>query len=204
MLQRTFNLIIIVRTAADAQEQEIEFSMLDQADFAGIDAYLKNHQLQDSSMAEARRAKQYKVNGAKGDAAGGDENDARTEIQKAEEELEDEEDELEEDYDPGSDGESEGSGSSEDDDDEYEYAASGSKKDLVKDELGSEAEDVEIEEEEGEEEEGEEDDYDEEEEMIEDQPVVAPSTTTAEVRVPAPQRPRIVPGAPEFDDEDQL
>lgn len=125
--------------------------MIDQADFAGIDAYVKRHGLQDASLAEARRAKKYNVNGAKGEEGAAEEEGAEggeSELQKAERELEDQEDEEEEDYDPGSDGESEGSGSSseeedgdgegggddDDDDDEEE--------DLVKDELGSEAEDV--------------------------------------------------------------
>jgi hypothetical protein len=156
VLQRTFNLSIATRGDASEETQEFEFSMIDQADFAGIDAYVKRHGLQDASLAEARRAKKYNVNGLKGEeaaAAAADEEGAEgaeSELQKAERELEDQEDEEEEDYDPGSEGESEGSGSSseeegengegggDDDDDDDEE----DEEDLVKDELGSEAEDV--------------------------------------------------------------
>ena len=67
------------------------------------------------------------------------------ELQKAEQQIqeeEDEEDELEDDYDPGSEGESEGSGTSSEEEDDY---ADGGEVDanLVEQELGSEAEDVE-------------------------------------------------------------
>ncbi|CAD0057102.1 unnamed protein product [Aureobasidium pullulans] len=82
VLQRTFN--IVITTMPDpitGDKQDIEFSMLDQADFAGIDEYVKRHDLNDASMAAERQAKKIKR------------------------------DEEEEDYDPGSDGESEGSGS---------------------------------------------------------------------------------------------
>lgn len=119
--------------------------MIDQADYAGIDAYIKKHGLQDASLAEARRAKKLNINGVKGeendgeDAAGDGEEES--ELQKAQRELEDQEDEEEEDYDPGSEGESEGSGSSSDEDEEVEYGE-GDPGDLVKDELGSEAEEV--------------------------------------------------------------
>ncbi|KAL8741768.1 MAG: hypothetical protein Q9184_008345, partial [Pyrenodesmia sp. 2 TL-2023] len=53
VLQRTFNLNIIILTATD-ESKEIEFSMIDQADFAGIDGYVRRHGLQDASMAEQR------------------------------------------------------------------------------------------------------------------------------------------------------
>lgn len=67
VLQRTFNLNIAARpTPAAADPIEFEFSMLDQADFAGIDAYIKRHSLQDASMAEQRRAKKLNINGVKG------------------------------------------------------------------------------------------------------------------------------------------
>lgn len=90
--------------------------MLDQADFAGIDAYVKRHGLNDASLAAGRRARHYNVNkesaaerqangdGEHGDGGGG-------ELAKAEQALQDEEDEVEEDFDPGSGGESDGSGS---------------------------------------------------------------------------------------------
>lgn len=130
--------------------------MIDQADFSGIDGYIKKHGLQDASLAEARRAKRYNVNGAKGeDEAAANEEGAveeESELQKAQRELEDQEDEDEEDYDPGSDSDSDGSGSSseEDDDDDDEEDDEGDMEEddeegdrnLVAEELGSEAEDV--------------------------------------------------------------
>jgi hypothetical protein len=167
VLQRTFNLNIAARTAddedADEAVVEFEFSMIDQAEYAGIDAYVKRHGLQDASLAEARRAKKLNVKGEKRRAAegGGDDGDAdgaegeddgETELQKAQRELEDREDEAEEDYDPGSDGGSDGSGTSSDEeeadgdgggaDDEDDEG-----RDLVAEELGSEAEEVSVEEE---------------------------------------------------------
>jgi len=122
--------------------------MIDQADFAGIDAYVKRHGLQDASLAEARRAKKYNVNAPKGEEVEADDQAAESELQKAQRELEDQEDEEEEDYDPGSEGESEGSGSSSEEDDEDGSGGEDSgdeedaDEDLVKNELGSEAEDV--------------------------------------------------------------
>ncbi|KAJ5774564.1 hypothetical protein N7457_009460 [Penicillium paradoxum] len=147
VLQRTFNLNVMARPANGSEEdiQEFEFSMIDQDNFSGIDTYIKRHGLQDASLAEARRAKVYNVNKTGEDAAvpadGAAEDES--ELQKAQRELEDQEDEEEEDYDPGSD-DSEGSGSSsEDDDDEDDDGQdSDEEMDLVKDELGSEAEDV--------------------------------------------------------------
>ncbi|KAF2142659.1 uncharacterized protein K452DRAFT_350945 [Aplosporella prunicola CBS 121167] len=154
VLQRTFNLNVTTAAAEPEQKvQEIEFSMLDQADYGGIDEYVRTHGLNDASMAAQRRAQKYNVNGQEG--AGGaegveaDEEDGETELQKAERMLEDEEDEDEEDYDPGSEGESEGSGSSseeesEDDEDEEEGGSGAEDANLVAAELGSEAEDVEL------------------------------------------------------------
>ncbi|KAJ5678674.1 hypothetical protein N7462_006918 [Penicillium macrosclerotiorum] len=154
VLQRTFNLNILARPSGGSEEDtmELEFSMIDQADFSGIDHYIKRHGLQDASLAEARRAKVYNVNGAQkneeGAAPEGTAGEDESELQKAQRELEDQEDEEEEDYDPGSEGESEGSGSSSDeDDDEDEFhedadEVSDGDEDLVQQELGSEAEDV--------------------------------------------------------------
>lgn len=127
--------------------------MIDQADFSGIDGYIKKHGLQDASLAEARRAKRYNVNSAKGDdeAAANEEGavEEESELQKAQRELEDQEDEDEEDYDPGSDSESDGSGSSSEDDDDDDEEDEGDMdedgeedRNLVAEELGSEAEDV--------------------------------------------------------------
>lgn len=145
VLQRTFNMVISYKSKPDADDEEIEFSMIDQADFAGIDAYIKRHELQDASMADARRAKKLNINKQRGevkteDGLNGEEDD-RTELQKAEAELEDAEDEEEEDYEPGSEGESEGSGSDSDEDNADEDDGGG---DVVEEELGSEAEDVEV------------------------------------------------------------
>ncbi|GAM82493.1 hypothetical protein ANO11243_004730 [Dothideomycetidae sp. 11243] len=123
VLQRTFNLVITTQTSPDDQNQdskEIEFAMLDQADFAGIDEYVKRHGLNDASMAKERMAKRIGVNDPKrrkGEETNGTENptqadeEEETELQRAERELQDAEDEEEDDYDPGSEGESEGEGS---------------------------------------------------------------------------------------------
>lgn len=184
VLQRTFNLNIAFRDPSkpvdggDPVVEEVEFSMLDQADFAGIDAYIKNHGLQDASLADSRRAKKLNINGnsraagVKVEGAEHDEDldDERTELEKAQQQLDDEEDEDEEDYDPGSDGESDGSGvdSDEDSDNGVDYKRESAKtrgRDLVADELGSEAEDVSVTDE-GEE--GEEEGEEREEEQGED------------------------------------
>ncbi|EXJ77749.1 hypothetical protein A1O3_09978 [Capronia epimyces CBS 606.96] len=177
VLQRTFNLNIAYRQPPpggdsgsenidSAAIQEVEFSMLDQADFPGIDAYVRRHGLQDASLAESRRATKKanaaNANGklsAREDAAGGsgqlddEEEDTRTELEKAQQQLEDEEDEEEEDYDPGSEGESDGSGSSEseaDDEQDGRGRKMAKPRNLVADELGSEAEDVSLSEDEAE------------------------------------------------------
>ncbi|KAL4741705.1 histone chaperone rtt106 [Aspergillus similis] len=141
VLQRTFNLNVVARALGSDETQEFEFSMIDQADYSGIDTYIKTHGLQDASLAEARRAKRYNINGAKTEEnAEADNQEAEeSELQKAQRELEDQEDEEEEDYDPGSEGESEGSGSSSEEDSDQDDDADGN---LVAEELGSEAEDV--------------------------------------------------------------
>lgn len=124
VLQRTFNLVIAARESEEADVTEVEFSMLDQADFAGIDEYIKRHGLNDASMAADRRAKAYNVNKdkkaaeANGDASAGGADEV-SELQKAEQALQDEEDEEEEDYE-ASGGESDGEGEySDDEEDEY-------------------------------------------------------------------------------------
>ena len=102
VLQRTFNLNIATRASASEEIQEFELSMIDQADYAGIDGYIKAHGLQDASLAEARRAKRYNVNGGKTEKgsevneAGSMEIEGESELQKAQRELEDQEDEEEE------------------------------------------------------------------------------------------------------------
>lgn len=120
--------------------------MIDQTQFAGIDAYIKRHELQDASMAEARKAKRHTINTKKAaEPASAENGEEPGELQKAEQQIqdeEDEEDELEEDYDPGSEGESEGSGVSSEEEDEYANG-DGAVENLVEDELGSEADNVE-------------------------------------------------------------
>lgn len=166
VLQRTFNLNIAARPLNGSDVHEFEFSMIDQADYAGIDAYVKKHSLQDASLAKDRRAKKLNINpvrggdgqedggaAAGGGAGGGDGGDGgeedESELRKAERELEDREDAEEEDYDPGSDAESEGSGESSDEEENYQEEEGGDLgqpegADLVKEELGSEAEDVKV------------------------------------------------------------
>ena len=127
MLQRTFNLVVGVSNPASSNPDaggevvEVEFSMLDQEDFAGIDEYVKRHGLNDASLAAGRRAREYGVNKEKekekkGDGEVGAEvgagEDGLTELQRAEMVLQDQEDEEEEDYEASggeSDGEGEGS-----------------------------------------------------------------------------------------------
>lgn len=130
VLQRTFNLNISARGSGSSDEpQEFEFSMVDQADFAGIDAYIKRHGLQDASMAEQRRAKKYNINGIKSEADQDDEAEPG-ELQKAVLEAgnaaqnDDEGDEEDdENFDPGSEGESEGSGTSDEEEEDNDAAA---------------------------------------------------------------------------------
>lgn len=100
--------------------------MLDQADYTGIDGYIKRHALNDASMAELRRAKLLNINGppsgneskvtstGNGGAPAGNvdvsmnddanDNNGETELERAQRMIEDAEDEEEEDYEPdGSD-----------------------------------------------------------------------------------------------------
>ncbi|UNI15951.1 hypothetical protein JDV02_002433 [Purpureocillium takamizusanense] len=130
ILQITFNIVVEVFSSegGDADE-ELEFGMLDQQDYGGIDEYIKRNRLQDRSMAEQRKGKLQlaenrapKKEGQEGGSDAAVAEDGMTELQRAqaeaEQELQDDEDEDEEDYDPGSDAESGGSGSSDDDDDD--------------------------------------------------------------------------------------
>ncbi|KAI1438951.1 hypothetical protein GGR50DRAFT_685032 [Xylaria sp. CBS 124048] len=134
VLQRTFNMVVEVFTEGGSEDQteEIEFAMLDQEDYGGINEnYVMRHKLQDRSLADQRKAKRQLIENAKvkNETEGEqqeDENgageDGMTELQRAqleaERQLQDEEDEDEEDYDPGSDADSDGSGTSSDDDQE--------------------------------------------------------------------------------------
>lgn len=122
--------------------------MVDQSNFDGIDAYIKRHRLQDASMADQRRAKRLGINDARGE--NGDHSAAEEEIGDLEkaareaEELEDEDSEEDENFDPGSEGESEGSGASSNEEDYHDADIDDgrSDSDLVQEELGSEAEDI--------------------------------------------------------------
>lgn len=146
VLQRTFNMVVEIDVShapdlghpgadADAKTEELEFGMIDQEDYAGIDeTYVRRHGLNNRSMAEGRKAKRQLRENAKGgnmvgpaadDTTNGAavQDDDMAELERAEQILEeDEEDEEEEDYDPGSEGDSEGEGesSSEEDDDDDE------------------------------------------------------------------------------------
>lgn len=127
VLQRTFNVVIATTAMEGVPAQEVEFSMLDQADFAGIDAYVKRHGLHDASMAAARQAKAYNVNKdntkvlTEEDFKDGEEpgEPGQEQTGKTEQELQDEEDELEEDYE-ASGGESDGEGEDSEEEEEGE------------------------------------------------------------------------------------
>jgi Histone chaperone Rttp106-like len=144
VLQRTFNLNIAVQLPDQEETKEHEFSMLDQAEFAGIDAYIKRHGLQDASLAERRKAKKLNLNGTKrgADEGGVMEGELQGELQKAQQDTEDAEDEEEEDYDPGSEGLSDGSGESSEEDEYEDGDAAEGDEDIVAEELGGEAEEA--------------------------------------------------------------
>ncbi|ETN42512.1 uncharacterized protein HMPREF1541_01669 [Cyphellophora europaea CBS 101466] len=206
VLQRTFNLNVAYQKpgADEGDAEEIEFSMLDQGDFQGINEYVQRHGLNDASLAAGRRAKSETkkkgaaaANGEMADAEREDD-DGRTELEKAEQMLQDEEDEDEEDFEPSDgDDEDEGSGSEDDSDEDDEPKA---KKDLVQDELGSEAEDVEISDEED-------DDGDDDDEDDAPKGDIPPAkAVTQQPKIAAPMQPaaRGGWGVPDPYDEDQL
>lgn len=141
VLQRTFNLSIEVFVDAGGEEggegkEELEFAMLDQEDFAGIDGYVRRYGLTDGSMAVARKAKREGINvvrNEEGEVIGVEEGGhlakaaAEGGIADDMEGVEDggggggfdeDDEEEEEDYDPGSAGESEGEGDSSEEEDE--------------------------------------------------------------------------------------
>lgn len=164
VLQRTFNMVVEIDVshapdlappghphphpqdddAAASKTEELEFGMIDQEDYQGIDeTYVRRHGLNNRSMAEGRKARRQLRENAKGGmvppgaaadggangtaAGGGGQDDDMAALERAEQLLEeDEEDEEEEDYDPGSEGDSEGEGDSssegegDDDDDDDE------------------------------------------------------------------------------------
>jgi len=141
--KRTVNLS--VRVQEDRGGAEFEFSMIDQEDYPGIDAYIKVRKLNDASMAETRRAKHFHVNGKTDSDEVGD-GSGMGELEKA---LYDAEDEEEEDYVPDEDGDDGGSGSGSDGsesdsdaDENREMESDGEHSVDLEDELGSEMEDV--------------------------------------------------------------
>ena len=135
-MSRTFALAITYREEGNEEGQEVEFDQIDTQEYAAIGEYVQRHHLKDGSFAEARKAKIVKKEkGEQQNGENGVDEDGRTELEKAEQEIQDEEDEEEEDYEPDEDSGSE-SGS---EDEEY---TEGKVKNLVGDELGSEAEDV--------------------------------------------------------------
>ncbi|KAF8475042.1 hypothetical protein BDZ91DRAFT_759129 [Kalaharituber pfeilii] len=160
--KRTFNLNIHVHPGAGAvgveagKGEEVEFAMIDQVDYTGIDGYVRKQRLNDASMAEMRRAVVYNVNKAKDDeeeenAGGGGNGATVSDLQRALEQAEEEEEG--EDYVPGEgEGESGGSGGETDseedgDDSEEEGEGEGDGSDDegtvdLREELGSELEDV--------------------------------------------------------------
>lgn len=195
ILQITFNMVVEVFTEEDGKTEELEFGMLDQQNYGGIDDYVKTNRLQDRSMAEQRKAKlQLAENkgpkkkdgeGENGDADAADAaGDGMTELERAqleaEQQLQDDEDEDEEDYDPGSEGESEGSGSDDDDDDDDD------------DDEDDEEEDDE-EDPEGEEGEGGEEEEEEEKPVVKEQP---PKPTPRASRAAKPAKPAAKPAEP--------
>jgi hypothetical protein len=119
--------------------------MIDQEEYPGVDAYIKDRKLNDASMADTRRAKTFNVNGKSDD----DESGGLGELEKA---LEDAEDEEEEDYipdgeDDGGSGSESGDGSDDSDsdndsDENHEMESDGEHSVDLQDELGSEMEDV--------------------------------------------------------------
>ena len=215
VLQRTFNMVISYREGDE--EKEVEFSMLDQADYGGINRYVGKHGLSDASLAAGRRAKIVgkKKTGENGTVAEEDD-DGRTELEKVEAQLQDEEDEGEEDFELGSSDEGDDSGDDEDDSD-GDFDEEGGN--LVREELGSEAEDVSEDEEqepdphhehdlsEREEDEDEDDPHHEhnfseveEEEEEEDAVKEVPRPVPVKAPVFQPRR----PGEPDPEDGDQL
>lgn len=160
ILQITFNMVVETFSGEGEPNEELEFGMLDQQDYGGIDDYVKRNRLQDRSMAEQRKAK-LQLAENRGPKKGSDEAETGnaeggTELEKAqlevEQQLQDDEDEDEEDYDPGSDGESEGSGDSSEGDDDDDDEEDGEGEEYDEAEEGEEGGDGE-EEDEGEEEE---------------------------------------------------
>lgn len=148
VLQRTFNLSLDVDMSVPGGEdatEEMEFQMIDQEDFAGINEFVQRHGLQDKSMAEQRKAKRLNVNVMKDEDGNVVGNAEAGELERAAQEAEqaamDEEDEEEEDYDPGSEGESEGSGTSDSEEDDDENGEGGGAED---DEDGDDGEEEEL------------------------------------------------------------
>ncbi|PNY30066.1 Histone chaperone [Tolypocladium capitatum] len=206
ILQITFNIVVEVFSGEGEDTDELEFGMLDQQDYGGIDNYIKLNRLQDRSMAEQRKGKlQLAENrGPKknaGDCQDGDVGDAgaqagddMTELQRAEleaeQQMQDDEDEDEEDYDPGSEGDSEGSGDSSDEEDNGDEDGDGDDDEGESEGEGGDAEDEEVEEE------------DEEEEEEKPRPVKKEVASPAVSQVPVRQGWATIGNPPPVDDVD--
>lgn len=139
VLRTTFNMVVELDDENNAIEKEIEFGMIDQEDYQGIDeTYVRRHGLADRSMADQRKAKRQLVENNKKPATAdettdeGGEAGGLTELER-EQQLQDEEDEEEEDYDPGSDGDSEGEGSDGEDDEDDEEEGDDDEEDMEED-----------------------------------------------------------------------
>ena len=160
--KRTFNLNIHIHPGKDAGGGEdtgggeVEFAMVDQADYTGIDEYVRKHRLNDVSMAEMRRAVLYNVNKPRGEdgnvegtaEGGAGEEPTVSDLQRALEQAEDEEEGG--DYNPDEGGEGEDSEEDSEDEDDSEESGDESDEDEdeeevgdLRDELGSELEEVE-------------------------------------------------------------
>ena len=146
VLRSTFNMVVeVMATGEDGHEktEEVEFGMIDQADYAGIDEkYVRKNRLQDRSMAEQRKAKREMLANDKGSKKEKEQDELELEAEseehgnghalangptslahaqwEEEQRLQDEEDEDEEDYDPGSDDDSDGSGCTSEEEEEEE------------------------------------------------------------------------------------
>ncbi|KAF2229989.1 Rtt106-domain-containing protein [Viridothelium virens] len=148
VLQRTFNIVITVSRSglgssvegSEEKTEEFEFSMIDQAEYAEIDTWVKKHALNDHSMAQQRKAKKIDPTNGKDSGAGETEGGAKSDRKRKEDKYEpgeleraakqadqelrdgededDEDDEEDEDFSAGSGGESEGEGSTSEDDGE--------------------------------------------------------------------------------------
>lgn len=133
VLTRTFNLTmdIYMDGKTGEQNEQLEFSMLDQEDFENINHYIHRYGLQDRSMTEQHKAKAFHATVTKDENGNIVSRTEHSELGKPglsegnkslehgvsiQDLIDDDDDDDGEDYDPGSEGESEGSGTSSDED----------------------------------------------------------------------------------------